>query len=191
MPGCTLAPVDTVEGFPVSGYIRQARRRAAMNQRELADTVDTSQSSIARAETGRTAPTLAVLLRVLRAGGMHLAVVDGQGRWVPPLQEPPLTRDLAGRRFPAHLDLILDPRGGEWWGDRYGLLRPPETFHRDPAARLAHRRQVHFWRGIGTHGSWKTDWRDTAGPRDGDAPAWEHYEPPWRGGSSARDSPDD
>ncbi|MPZ64825.1 MAG: helix-turn-helix domain-containing protein [Pseudonocardiaceae bacterium] len=181
----TLARVDMIEEFPVSGYVRQARRRAKLNQRELAERAETSQSTIARAETGSGALTVPVLLRVLRAGGMHLAVVDGRGRWVPPLQEPPETRDLAGRRFPAHLDLILDPHSGDWWGDRYGLLRPPETFHRDPRARLAHRQQAHAWRGIGTHGIWKTGWRDTAGPRNGDGPPGERYEPPWQQGGAA------
>jgi transcriptional regulator with XRE-family HTH domain len=168
------------EGFPVDGYIRQVRRRASLNQRELAELADTSQSTIARAEAGRGLPALPVLLRVLRAGGLHLAVVDGEGRWVPPLQEPPETRDLAERRFPAHLGLILDPRGGEWWGDRFGLVRPPETFHRDPVARRQHREKANAWRGIGTHDVWKTDWRDTIEPVDGDAPAWAQHEPPWK-----------
>lgn len=180
-----------IEEFPASGYIRQARRRAALNQRELAELAKTSQSTIARAEASSGVLTVAVLLRALRAGGMYLAVVDREGRWVPPLQEPPETRDLAGRRFPAHLDLILDPRGGEWWGDRYGLLRPPETFHRDPAARLEHREKAHYWRGIGTHGIWRTDWRATAAHSDRDGPAWEKYEPPWKRGGAAADTPDD
>lgn len=175
----------------MSGYVRQARRRARRNQRELAELAETSQSTIARAEAGSGGLTVAVLLRVLRAGGMYLAVVDGKGRWVPPLQEPPETRDLAGRRFPSHLDLILDPRGGEWWGDRYGLLRPPETFHRDPRARREHRQKVHEWRGIATHGIGKTDWRDTTATRDGQGPPWKTYEPPWRRGSGAADCKDD
>ena len=38
------------------------------------------------------------------------------------------TRDGAERRYPSHLDTILDPEPGEWWADIYGLARPPETF---------------------------------------------------------------
>jgi hypothetical protein len=51
------------------------------------------------------------------------------------------TLDGAERRYPAHLDTILDPKYGEWWGDVYGLVRPPETFHRDRARRDAQRRR--------------------------------------------------
>ena len=43
--------------------------------------------------------------------------------------------DLAGRRFPAHLDTILDPVFSEWWADVYGLTAPPETFRRSRAHR--------------------------------------------------------
>ncbi len=39
-------------------------------------------------------------------------------------------RDGGGKRFPAHLDTILDPRGDEWWATVYGLAAPPETAHR-------------------------------------------------------------
>ena len=49
--------------------------------------------------------------------------------------------DLAGRRLPAHLDTILDPSYGDWWGYRYGLTAPPETFRRSRAYRDYVRRQ--------------------------------------------------
>jgi hypothetical protein len=39
----------------------------------------------------------------------------------------------AERRYPAHLDTVLDPAPGEWWGDRYGLARPPETSVLEPS----------------------------------------------------------
>ena len=106
--------MDPMEGFPVSGYVRQSRRRAATNQRELAELAGVTQSTLSRIEAGRSIPNVARLLRLLRVGGMHLAVVDDRGRWIPPLQEPPETRDLAGRHFPAHVGLILDPGPGEW-----------------------------------------------------------------------------
>ena len=51
------------------------------------------------------------------------------------------TADGADRRYPAHLDTILDPEFGEWWADSYGLARPPETFRRNRAYRDYQRRQ--------------------------------------------------
>jgi hypothetical protein len=49
------------------------------------------------------------------------------------------TLDGGGKQFPAHLDLILDPRNDEWWGGEYGLAYPPETYHRARAYRDARR----------------------------------------------------
>jgi len=173
--------MDPTEDFPISGYVRQSRRRAATNQRELAELAGITQSTLSRIEAGRSIPNVATLLRLLRVGWMHLAVVDDRGRWVSPLQEPPETRDLAGRRFPAHLGLILDPGPGEWWGNRFGLVRPPETFHRDPEARRAHRELAHRWRGILCHPVVRTDWYAgrATDPSDAETP-WETYTPPWR-----------
>ncbi len=142
----------------VAGYVRQARRRTRMSQRELAAACAVSASTISRVEAGRTVLSMTTFSRLLRAAGLRLVVVDEHKRRVPPLKEPPETRDLAGRRFPAHLDLILDPEQGQWWGDHFGLVRPPETFHRDPAARYAHRLVFHRCRGVLVHGE-TTDWR--------------------------------
>lgn len=129
-----------------------------MNQRELAAACAVSPSTISRAEAGRSSMGLGTFVLLLRAAGLRLVVVDEDKRRVPPLKEPPATRDLADRRFPAHLDLILDPEPGEWWGDHFGLVRPPETFHRDPAARYAHRVVFHRCKGVLVHGE-PADWR--------------------------------
>jgi hypothetical protein len=64
-------------------------------------------------------------------------VVDDEGHVITPMRDIPDTRNGGGWRYPSHLDIILDPRPGEWWADSYGLARPPETFHRDHARRLA------------------------------------------------------
>lgn len=142
----------------VGGYVRQVRRRTRMNQREIAAACAVSPSTVSRAEAGHGTMSLATFSRLLRAAGLRLVVVDDEKRRVPALKEPPSTRDLAGRRFPAHLDLILDPEPGEWWGDHFGLVRPPETFHRDPATRYAHRLVFHRFKGVLVHGQ-TTDWR--------------------------------
>jgi len=113
--------------FDAAGYVRQARRRTRMNQREFAAACAVSASTVSRTEAGRTTISLAPFAQLMRAAGLRLVVVDENKRRVPPLKEPLATRDLADRRFPAHLDLILDPEPGEWWGDHFGLVRPPET----------------------------------------------------------------
>jgi hypothetical protein len=62
-------------------------------------------------------------------------------------------RNGGGALYPSHLDTILDPRPGEWWGDQYGLARPPETYHRDPKRRDARRaRSVYSVRVIWSYG---------------------------------------
>lgn len=94
-----------------------------MNQREFAAACAVSASTVSRTEAGRTTISLAPLAQLMRAAGLRLVVVDENKRRVPPLKEPLATRDLADRRFPAH----LDPEPGEWWGDHFGLVRPPET----------------------------------------------------------------
>ena len=118
---------------PVAGLIRRARRNCGFSQRDLARRARVSQATVARAESGTLTPTLDVLQRLLDAAGLYLVAVDADGRVIQPLEEFPLATDAAGRRYPAHLDLIVDPEPGEWWGSRFGLARPPQTFRRDPA----------------------------------------------------------
>jgi transcriptional regulator with XRE-family HTH domain len=121
--------------FAVDGLVRRARRIADLSQRELAAAAGIAPSTIGRIEAGDRQPSLALLLRVLGVAGLELVVVDAQGRVVQPMADWDDTRDGAERRYPSHLDTILDPEPGEWWGDVYGLMRPPETFHRDRARR--------------------------------------------------------
>jgi transcriptional regulator with XRE-family HTH domain len=106
-----------------------------MSQREMARAAGVSQATISKIEAHTLVPSVAVLRRVLRVAGLCLVVVDGEGRVVQPMTDWPDTRDGADRRYPSHLDTILDPRPGEWWGDKYGLMRPPETFRRDRVVR--------------------------------------------------------
>jgi transcriptional regulator with XRE-family HTH domain len=132
--------------FPVAGVLRQARRRCRMSQRDVARRAGVSAATVARAESGTVRPSLDVLQRLLDATGLYLVVVDPDGRVIQPLEEFPLARDAASRRYPAHLDLIIDPEYGEWWGDRFGLPRPPQTFHRDPRTVARQLRENHDYR---------------------------------------------
>jgi transcriptional regulator with XRE-family HTH domain len=112
-----------------------------MSQRQLATATRLSQSTLARIESGSMMPSLGVLLRLLAVGRLVLVVTEEDGRVVRPMQIWDDTRDGAHRQFPAHLDLIIDPRFGEWWADGYGLARPPETLHRNRKLRDAMRKR--------------------------------------------------
>jgi len=52
--------------------VREARRRAGLTQRELAERGGTTQSAIARLESGRTRPAFDDVLRLVRLCGMDL-----------------------------------------------------------------------------------------------------------------------
>jgi DNA-binding XRE family transcriptional regulator len=108
---------------------------ADMSQREMADAVGVAAGTIGKVETGAVVPSLALFRRVLAVARLHLVVVDSTAHVVPPMRTWDELCDGAGRRFPAHLDTIIDPKPGEWWGDVYGLTRPPETFRRDRESR--------------------------------------------------------
>jgi transcriptional regulator with XRE-family HTH domain len=54
--------------------VREARRRAALTQRELAERAGTTQSAIARLESGRTSPSFDAVLRMIRLCGFRLDV---------------------------------------------------------------------------------------------------------------------
>ncbi|MDQ3610698.1 MAG: helix-turn-helix transcriptional regulator [Actinomycetota bacterium] len=60
--------------------IVEARRRARMTQRQLAELAGTTQSSIARWESGRSEPSFANVVRLLRLCGfvldVHLELYD-------------------------------------------------------------------------------------------------------------------
>jgi transcriptional regulator with XRE-family HTH domain len=122
---------NQVMEFPLDGYIRRARRRADMSQRELAKAAGVSAATVARVESGSLVPSMTTFRKLLEACALRLVVVDLDGRLVLPMEVWDDTTDGALRRYPAHLDVVLDPEQGEWWGDLYGLFRPPETFRRD------------------------------------------------------------
>jgi transcriptional regulator with XRE-family HTH domain len=54
--------------------VREARKRAGLTQRQLADRASTTQSAIARLEAGRSAPSLEAVERLLRLCGFQLIV---------------------------------------------------------------------------------------------------------------------
>lgn len=52
--------------------VREARRRRGLTQRELAALAGTTQSALARLETGRTTPSFDTVLRLVRLCGLDL-----------------------------------------------------------------------------------------------------------------------
>jgi ribosome-binding protein aMBF1 (putative translation factor) len=57
-----------------STLVREARRRAGLSQADLAARVQTTQSAIARLESGATAPSLERVTELVRACGFDLEV---------------------------------------------------------------------------------------------------------------------
>lgn len=139
-----VPPVDALtfpSTLPTAGLARRARRLAGLSQRELAARSGVGKTTVSRVESGRLMPRVDTLERILGVARLRLVVIDEDRRVVLPMRVWDGTTDGAGRRYPAHLDTILDPFPGEWWADIYGLARPPETFHRDPFRREAQRRR--------------------------------------------------
>jgi transcriptional regulator with XRE-family HTH domain len=134
-------PEPRVGQYPVAGLVRRARRIMGMSQRQMARFARVAPSTVGKVEAGVMTPSVDVLERLIGTAGLYLAVVDQDGRVILPMEDWDNTRDGAGRRYPSHLSLILDPEPGEWWADKYGLARPPETFHRCPEDREARRRR--------------------------------------------------
>lgn len=58
--------------FDAGSLLREARRRAGLSQRQLAQRSGTAQSVVSRIETGRTDPSTATLQALLAAAGCRL-----------------------------------------------------------------------------------------------------------------------
>jgi transcriptional regulator with XRE-family HTH domain len=58
----------------VGSLLREARTRAALSQRQLAQRASTAPSVVARIELGQTSPTFQTLERLVNAAGFNLAV---------------------------------------------------------------------------------------------------------------------
>lgn len=89
------------------GVIRRIRRQTGVSQRRLADLAGVSKSTVARWETGQTSPSLDIATALADLAGLRLVLVSSQGDEVAPMRSTAV-KDLARRRYPAH----LDPRAG-------------------------------------------------------------------------------
>ncbi|MGI8523970.1 MAG: helix-turn-helix transcriptional regulator [Nocardioides sp.] len=93
--------------------VREARKRAALTQRELAARAGTTQSAIARIETGRSTPSFDAVLRLLRLCGLDLDIMlverdDSDWSQAEPLLE--LTPEERVDRMERLVDVMLEWR---------------------------------------------------------------------------------
>jgi transcriptional regulator with XRE-family HTH domain len=121
-----------VEQFPADRYLRAARRYADQSQREMALRAGVSRQFVARAECNPDITRVADLARLLEAAGLHLIVVDDDGReFAPESNEETARTDRGRRRYPAHLDVRSGKQ--DWWGDGWPVIEgktPQYTFDR-------------------------------------------------------------
>ncbi|WP_168217743.1 helix-turn-helix domain-containing protein [Occultella kanbiaonis] len=112
--------------FDVAGHVLRARRRGDLSQRELAALLGVSQSTVNRYEQAGAEIGVRHLAQVLAEAGLRLAVVDESGREVEPVHDDEV-RDNAGRRFPAHLDVLPPDQVPEQRMSRPRYDRRPAT----------------------------------------------------------------
>ena len=71
-----VAAYDALEDeFALASQIIGARARANLTQAELAERMDTSQSAIARLESGRSRPSVTTLEKLAKATGSKLRII--------------------------------------------------------------------------------------------------------------------
>jgi HTH-type transcriptional regulator/antitoxin HipB len=130
-----------VDQFDLTGALRRIRREADLSQRELAAACGVSSATVGHAEAGRRGLPVALLARAAALAGLRLTLVDRRGREVTGMVDPAV-RDMADRRYPAHLDTRYSDEG--WWHDahRYSRSRPRYTFDRDRRTRDARRERT-------------------------------------------------
>lgn len=108
----------------------RARRRADLSQRELAQLIGVSQSTICRVEATEAQVDASTFLRILAIAGLCLTVTDASGAVVAPVSADTV-RDNAGRRFPAHLDVgppdVLTQE--RLHSPRYDRQEPKASYH--------------------------------------------------------------
>jgi transcriptional regulator with XRE-family HTH domain len=127
------------EEFSLSGTLRRIRRIADMSQRELAEAAAIALSTLAAGETGARDLGASALARAAEVAGLRLALLDGDGVEVRPMDDGAV-RDMGNRRFPAHLDTRYSEEA--WWHgeERYSRPEPWYTFDRCRDIRDRYRR---------------------------------------------------
>ena len=103
-----------------------------MSQLELAEKARLTQAVVARVERSPHLARVGQLARLLETAGLHLIVVDSEGREFAPEGDADANRrDRGHRRYPAHLD--VRPGTEHWWGREWPMFwgkTPKYTFDR-------------------------------------------------------------
>ncbi len=86
----------------IGDALRTARSRRGLSQRDLADYLEITKSSLARLESGEGASVIWPIQRALRKVGFSLTVVDEEADQWGHADRAWEHRDVRGRRFPAH-----------------------------------------------------------------------------------------
>ena len=66
--------IDILRSMKGGSIIREARKRAGLTQRQLAELLSTTQAVVARWETGKSSPTFDRVVQAVRACGLDLSV---------------------------------------------------------------------------------------------------------------------
>ena len=74
-PAYRAAYAEIAPGMELAFAMAEARHRAHLSQAEVAERVGTSQATVARWETGRSAPTTTSLRRFAEATGARLRIL--------------------------------------------------------------------------------------------------------------------
>jgi transcriptional regulator with XRE-family HTH domain len=94
--------------------VREARRRVGLTQERLADEAGTTQSAIARLESGRTSPAFDDVIRLLRIMGLDLdfmLVERDDSDWIQAQRLLPLSPDERHARHKAWSEQVNRIRG--------------------------------------------------------------------------------
>jgi hypothetical protein len=91
-PRCRLRHTGAVD---LGATLREARRRAGLTQRQLAERAGTSKAAVARYESGRVTPDLATFARLVEACGHQLAVTPAAAAPDPRIDRSAIRRLLA------------------------------------------------------------------------------------------------
>jgi transcriptional regulator with XRE-family HTH domain len=130
--------------FDAGALLARARRLAGVSQRELAAAVGVAPSTVGGIESGSRRAGVELLDTLLRATGLRLAVLDSDGFEVSPVPVDAV-RDGAGRRFPAHLDVL--PR------DRLASERMGSPRYDRASTAAGYRLRTHDGRSRGARGA--------------------------------------
>ena len=130
-----------MSGFDLGGALRRMRRMADASQRDFAEKIGISKTTLAAAESGDRGLDARVLAVAAETVGLRLALVDESGVPVEGMAADSV-RDRSGRRFPAHLDTRHGDDG--WWHgpERYSRPVPWYTFDRDREQRDGRRSRL-------------------------------------------------